>query len=572
MQLTQVNAALANDELRHEVRVVTPTEAAAWLQHVRNPAPMDQRQIATYARDMSAGAWKLNGDPIILDTNGVLLSGRLRLQACLQARVSFHSLIVRNVDPSHFDTIDAVRRRTVADVLSIRREKDGRALAAALTVLWRFANDDFLAQRKRVSAQSLLAILEENPEVRYSVRAARSASPHIPYGLGGALHFLFSRVDPTKADKFFSDVGRQGLDPRSPASMLRRHLDEGVRAGGMRNQAQLAGSVIKAWEAYRTGRTLPFVRYSIGNEQFPTISGLGSTARFDGVRHSAPTAQGVMCGAGELPQLRVRFEIISPARAQALLDRNDRNRGIAASVVAKYARDMRNGAWALNGQTIKIGLTGRLLDGQHRCAAAIKSNTAFPAIVVDGLDEGVFDTFDVGRKRSISAILKDRGETNTALLAAVLKNAWLYINELMTVRNVPPTVSELIDVLDRYPDIRNSIRHSSKTRDIASSIVIALHFLFGRIDTQRADEFVERLGDGVMLGEDSPILRLRDVLLDDRANRKRKLAEAEKAALIIKAWNAFAEGRAVRQLSWRNAGERREPFPSIAGLILEKSA
>lgn len=567
--MTLLDALLNDDDgLSHEVRMVSPTEAAQLLQRVRNTASADQRQIATYARDMTAGAWKLNGDPLILDKDGVLLSGRLRLHACIRAGTAFPTLIVRNVDPAHFDTIDAVRRRTVADVLSIRREKDGRALAAALTVLWRFGNDDFVTQSKRVSAQSLLAILEANPDVRYSVKAARPAAPFIPSGLGGALHFLFSRVDPTRADSFFVDIGREDADPRSPAHMLRRHLDEGIRAGGMRNQVQLAGTAVKAWEAYRAGRTLPFVRYSMGNEQFPKISGLGSTVGLDGVKHSLPTNLGPTEATRPLSELKVRVEIISPSRAQELLDRNDRNRAIAGSVVAKYARDMRNGAWALNGQTIKIGATGRLLDGQHRCAAAVKANVSFPAIVVDGLDEEVFDTFDVGRKRSVSAILKDRGETNTALLAAVLRNMWLYENNLITVRNVPPTVNELIEVLDHHPGIRSSIRFGSKIRDISSSIVLALHYLFCRVNSSKADEFVDRLGDGVMLSGDSPVLRLRDILLDDRANRKRRLAEAERAALIIKAWNAFAEGRPLRQLSWRNYGERREAFPLIHDLDL----
>ena len=151
---------LTNEALTHEVRTVSPAEASLMLSRVRNQAPLDKRQISTYARDMRGGMWKLNGDPIIFDNEGVLLSGRLRLYACIQAEAAFPTLIVRNVDPAHFDTIDALRRRTVSDIMSIRQERDGRALAAALTVLWRFANDDFTSQRNRVSSQALLAILE----------------------------------------------------------------------------------------------------------------------------------------------------------------------------------------------------------------------------------------------------------------------------------------------------------------------------------------------------------------------------------------------------------------------------
>lgn len=554
----------ATSNLVHEVRDIAPAEAASLLRHVRNIAPMDQRQIGTYAADMAAGVWKLNGDPIILDTKGMVLSGRLRLHACVRAERPFTTLIVRNVDASHFDTIDSVRRRTVSDIMTIRKEKDGRALAAALTVLWRFANDDFPATSKRASSQALIAVLEQNPEIRLSVSIARASSPRLPHGLGAALHFLFSRVDTAKADAFFADLARDDLNGLAATASLKKQLDEGLEQGGSRSQAQMAGLVIKAWEAYRSGRPVSFVRFVPGTDVFPKITGLPDRVRLDGVVHSA--ANDAATASNSSPNLKVSVEIVTPGRAQSILERNDRNRAIAAAVVDKYARDMKNGAWALNGQTIKIGASGRLLDGQHRCAAGIRSNTPFPAIIVQGLDDEVFDTFDLGTRRSISAILKDRGEMNTAALGAALRQVWLLENDLVTIKNVPPTVSELIATLDAHPGIRDSVRLGNKVREIAPSIFLALHYFFRKVQPAKADEFLDRLGDGVMLGADNPILKLREVLLDDRANRKGRLGESERAALIIKAWNYFLYDRPVRVLKWQTSGVRREPFPAIAGL------
>jgi hypothetical protein len=260
------------------------------------------------------------------------------------------------------------------------------------------------------------------------------------------------------------------------------------------------------------------------------------------------------------------MEVITPERARDLLDRNDLNRSIAGAVVEKYARDMKTGAWALNGQTIKIAETGRLLDGQHRCAAAIRSKTSFPALVVEGLGEEVFDTFDLGTRRSIGAILKDQGESNTAVLAAILRQVWLFENDLVGVRNTPPTVAELLDTLSRHPGLRESARLANKVRDIGSSIILGIHYFLREVDAQVADEFLDRLSDGAMLGADSPILKLRDVLFEDRANKKRRLSDLEKAALIIKAWNFFYEKRPVRVLKWQQLGVRAEDFPLISGL------
>jgi hypothetical protein len=375
---------------------------------------------------------------------------------------------------------------------------------------------------------------------------------------------MFSIVDSVKADTFFAEMGDEDLTGKTATSLLKRQLDNGLAEGGRRNQVQLAGLVIKAWEAYRTDRPISLVRFVLGTDQFPKISGMSAGVRFDGVRHSSKPAGTDF--AKEARNLTVRIEIITPDRARDILNRNDRNRAIAAAVVNKYARDMKSGAWALNGQTIKIGETGRLLDGQHRCAACVQSNTSFPAIIVEGLNDEVFDTFDLGTRRSVSDLLKDRGETNTAVTAAVLRHVWLLKNGFATLRTVSPTVNELIQTLENNPEVRNSIRLSNKIRDVAPSIALALHYFFCKANPEKADEFIERLGSGVMLESDSPILKLRDTLLEDRANRKRRLADAEKAALIIKAWNAFYEDKPMRVLKWANFGDRKEAFPEISGV------
>jgi hypothetical protein len=123
---------------------------------------------------------------------------------------------------------------------------------------------------------------------------------------------------------------------------------------------------------------------------------------------------------------------------------------------------MITGDWNLNGQTIKIGKTGRLLDGQHRCAACIKANVTFEAVVISGLDESVFDTFDLGARRGLSDILKDKGETYTATLAASLRQLWMLQNGYVQDRTVSPTVNEMLETLDRNPKMRESVKLSSK--------------------------------------------------------------------------------------------------------------
>jgi hypothetical protein len=46
---------------KFEVREITPQLAREWLRNVRNKGKVDNRTIASYARDMACGVWKLNG-------------------------------------------------------------------------------------------------------------------------------------------------------------------------------------------------------------------------------------------------------------------------------------------------------------------------------------------------------------------------------------------------------------------------------------------------------------------------------------------------------------------------------
>jgi len=54
---------------------------------------------------------------------------------------------------------------------------------------------------------------------------------------------------------------------------------------------------------------------------------------------------------------------------------NSLNRELIPSKVKKYQKDMINGKWSYNGDTIRITTDGHLVDGQHRLTAIVESDT-----------------------------------------------------------------------------------------------------------------------------------------------------------------------------------------------------
>ncbi|MEI9925857.1 MAG: hypothetical protein WDN50_22740 [Bradyrhizobium sp.] len=181
-----------------EVVEIGPAEAAQLVSAFKSTGKVDKKLVKAYAEDMAAGRWMLNGASVVLSKEQKVLDGRARLLACIQAKTSFKTLIIKGIDDNTFETIDAVRKRRLADVLTIKRFPHGRALAAALRIIWAYQNSS-VASPRNVSPIVLLDLIEAHPDIRDSVLPSLRAAPLLPHGTGIALHYLFSLADPRKS-------------------------------------------------------------------------------------------------------------------------------------------------------------------------------------------------------------------------------------------------------------------------------------------------------------------------------------------------------------------------------------
>lgn len=111
-------------------------------------------------------------------------------------------------------------------------------------------------------------------------------------------------------------------------------------------------------------------------------------------------------------QLTIRIRDITPDEAtQLLADHNDVNRPFSTAVIQKLARDMRDDAFRVNGDTICFDLDGRVLDGQNRLRAIAESGLTQTIIEIAGLNPQVMDTKDLGKGRTVLDILSINGYT-----------------------------------------------------------------------------------------------------------------------------------------------------------------
>jgi hypothetical protein len=470
------------------VERVTPETAKRLLERVVSSGKLDQASVQAFERDMRDGRWTLNGAPIVLSADGQVLDGRTRLSACIRSGTFFDTLIVQGVDIAAFETIDSVRKRTLADVLSMREELHGRALGAALKILWTYGAGGTPGAGKATTPTTLLGVLEEHPGIRDSIKPALRAMPLLPHGCGIALHYLASAVDPNRASQFLAQIQDPITDAANdPVGRLREVLVATRGQGGARKQTYVLAVAIKAWNAFAAGKTIKVLRFAPERESFPRIAGeldWGPLSR--AVAPRQPEAKRMASN-----QINVRVCMIDPASADKLLADREPNRTVSAVVIGKYARDIEAGRWRLNGQTIKISASGRLLDGQHRLEAAKKAKRPFPAIVVEGLPDGIISSLDIGRRRATSDVLRERGEANTIILASALRWLWMIRSGVVLAANSSPSTGELLELLDATPQVRSSLKNVAAIREImGSGIAAALHCTFAEKDAERADIFL----------------------------------------------------------------------------------
>jgi hypothetical protein len=119
-------------------------------------------------------------------------------------------------------------------------------------------------------------------------------------------------------------------------------------------------------------------------------------------------------------QITAVVETITPEMAQNYLDANHENqRPLKNARIKKYAEDIANNMWLLNGESIIIADDGTILDGQHRLSAIVLANKSVEIMVVKGIpkvQDGI-DTFGTinAENRSNADVLYIEGiRENTA--------------------------------------------------------------------------------------------------------------------------------------------------------------
>jgi hypothetical protein len=258
--------------------------------------------------------------------------------------------------------------------------------------------------------------------------------------------------------------------------------------------------------------------------------------------------------------------IVTPQMAAELLDHNAMNRPLRQPHVYRIARQIEEGKWQFNGDTIKISDTGDVLDGQHRLWAIMEAQVPVETIIVRGIEKEAFSTMDAIRQpRSAADTVarlghaRHRNEIATAL-------TWLLRWQRGVIENFrdPRNRIENSDVEEAFgahPLILRAVEQCARFR--AFTNVGLLSFAFYVMSNRRpeiAEQMLDIMENPTKIAMDDPFFRLRAFFIEDRGRRKEPHMVI---ALIFKAANAAAAGRRIKMLKWSNQGATAEQFPTL---------
>lgn len=267
--------------LKFNVEVITPSVAAAYLEHNTDNRRRNKGKIAFYADMMSNGEWEVNGESIKFAPNGRLLDGQHRLMACVQANVPFETVVIRDIEEKVFDTLDQGWTRGKAQIFDISNIPNSKNISAAINrflVLGKSkvtSLDSSIAggKRKQNSPRECLKEYSSRPEYWQNIHKTTSAMYSrcrlMNLSEIGALiaHLnLNCKYELGYVIEFFDQLFYEEYTQMDIIRMLRQRLTKDAMSA-IKMISQVKTQLIrKTWDCYKVGNNPSVLKWTKGVE------------------------------------------------------------------------------------------------------------------------------------------------------------------------------------------------------------------------------------------------------------------------------------------------------------------
>lgn len=245
---------------------------------------------------------------------------------------------------------------------------------------------------------------------------------------------------------------------------------------------------------------------------------------------------------------------------------NAGNRPIKPASIRSYGDDMQSDNWGITGDAVKFTDARKFRDGQNRCLASIRTGCSFVTDVRFGISDAEFSKMDRGKPRSPEDVLAIAGFSDTRTLSSAVRWIALYDQDKVKSRAgfKPDEVLHL--VRGPYADLKTDISRARKIYETTTQprgMVTALLFLARRANPEKAEAFANAFELGNYAGPFAPLKHAIRRLEQIRVQTQGRVHELVRFAILIKAWNAYVEGKrgSLSSMNWT----LEEEFPKVLG-------
>lgn len=269
------------------VETITPIQAKIYLEKNFGNRPISRPTVDLYVRQMQDGLWKLNNDAISFGTNGRLLNGQHRLTAVIESNKEQQFVVVRGLEDGAFVTMDNGKNRIASDVLAsygVANERDVASIIKRKILLTarntRVLNDHVSSKQGGNPSRTKVSnaiVLEEyyRHKDKYIELASIAKSLYSRSHLmtsseyGGIIAYLtISKHYPQETPvAFFEELVDKRPTSNNTVMVLRHKLTQDALSKSKLIASVKQKLIIKAWNAYVTGKSLKHLQYNENNDK-----------------------------------------------------------------------------------------------------------------------------------------------------------------------------------------------------------------------------------------------------------------------------------------------------------------
>lgn len=276
--------------------------------------------------------------------------------------------------------------------------------------------------------------------------------------------------------------------------------------------------------------------------------------------------------------LTIEVKDVTPTDAKNILENHNKlNRNRNKSHVEALLKNMQNGTWRFNGDTIRFDKDGNLIDGQHRLAALAEYGKSLPMIIIKGFDNDTIKTIDQEIKpRNLNDLLRIDGVKEANNIGGIINRYYgmKYSFSFLSGRNKKSgsgaaagnvnqksTVDEKYNEYYAHPSFYDDLvpyaRRCYRKMNFFSVSEIGAIYSFLYFDKHHSDDEIQGFLNRLFFNEtDIHVIKLLyEVLVKDKMNNKDPMTSQHKSGLFTKAWNYYIKGKDVKVLSYNKNTE-----------------